>query len=80
MIFVCEPDKFVKGEPINLNEKKSFRGDIDVERLKQQHKNMCMVLGKYDKVKFLEMEENLPEQTFVRDIAFFWTTKSIDAK
>lgn len=75
MIFVCEPDKFVKGEPININEKKSFKGTIDVERLKQQHKNMCTYLSKYDEVKFLEPEDNLPEQTFVRDTAFFLDNK-----
>ncbi len=80
MIFVCKPDKFVKGKPININEKKSFKGTIDVEKLKQQHENMCNVLSKYDDVKFAEMEDGLPKQTFVRDTAFFLDDKIFGCK
>lgn len=80
MIYLCSPKNFFKSEPINVNEKKSFRKEIDNKKLIAQHKQLCDVLKKYTNITIIPSNKAMPEQTFMRDIAFFLEGKSFRCK
>ena len=73
-MILCQIDGFEQREPINETEKVFFSSNksIDKERLIKQHTDYVNVLKKYiPDCYIMSSTPNCPEQTFVRDTAFY---------
>ena len=72
-MILASPMNFVANHPINKSEEKYFKlNNINTERLCKQHDELvkCLKENGVD-CQFLVNDKKLPEQTFVRDTAFF---------
>lgn len=72
-MLLCDIKNFKQVCPINRTEEKYFSSSvgININKLIQQHENFVNLLVKHDvSFKIVESDANLPEQVFIRDVAF----------
>lgn len=83
-VLVCSPKFFKPTVPINSTEEETFKKEISVSKLVHEHDNFVNKLQSLG-VEVLELlaQNNMPQQTFVRDLGFtinekFYFGKSIE--
>lgn len=70
-VLVCSPQNFKKTVPINRTEERTFLHNINVNKLIYEFNEFTQVLQDLGvEVVYLPPDENLPQQTFVRDLGF----------